>query len=56
MLHSYIESINGRLRDECLNEHWFETLHQACTDSAKRRRDSNELTGGPAPVRCRPVD
>jgi len=21
----YIESFNGRFRDECLNEHWFET-------------------------------
>lgn len=26
---AYIESFNGRLRDECLNENWFETLAQA---------------------------
>jgi putative transposase len=26
---AYIESFNGRLRDECLNERWFETLAQA---------------------------
>ena len=26
---AYIESFNGRLRDECLNQHWFLTLHQA---------------------------
>ena len=25
----YIESFNGRLRDECLNEHWFTSLHDA---------------------------
>jgi putative transposase len=25
----YIESFNGRLRAECLNQHWFETLSQA---------------------------
>lgn len=26
---AYIESFNGRLRDECLNEHWFTTLEHA---------------------------
>ena len=26
---AYIESFNGRLRDECLNEHWFLSLAQA---------------------------
>lgn len=26
---SYIESFNGRLRDECLNEHWFLSVPQA---------------------------
>jgi len=26
---AYIESFNGRLRDECLNENWFLTLEQA---------------------------
>lgn len=25
----FIESFNGRLRDECLNEHWFESLEEA---------------------------
>ena len=23
---AYVESFNGRLRDECLNEHWFINL------------------------------
>ncbi|MGH8324452.1 MAG: IS3 family transposase, partial [Steroidobacteraceae bacterium] len=25
----YIESFNGKLRDECLNEHWFTTIYDA---------------------------
>ncbi len=28
---SYIESFNGRLRDECSNEHWFTSLLHART-------------------------
>ncbi len=27
--HAYIESFNGRLREECLNVHWFEDLTDA---------------------------
>lgn len=26
---AFIESFNGRFRDECLNEHWFTTMEQA---------------------------
>jgi putative transposase len=26
---AYVESFNGRLRDECLNAHWFESLEEA---------------------------
>ncbi|MCW0400489.1 hypothetical protein NB688_003200 [Xanthomonas sacchari] len=29
---AYIESFNGRLRDECLNEHWFPMLLHARTE------------------------
>lgn len=29
MQNGFIESFNGRLRDECLNQHWFETIEQA---------------------------
>jgi putative transposase len=29
MQNGYIESFNGKFRDECLNEQWFETLPQA---------------------------
>jgi hypothetical protein len=43
MQNGYIETFNGRFRDECLNEHWFETLHQARTEIAKWRQDYNEV-------------
>jgi transposase InsO family protein len=26
---AYLESFNGKLRDECLNEHWFTSLAHA---------------------------
>ena len=28
---AYVESVNGRLRDECLNEHWLICLTHART-------------------------
>ncbi|OJW94081.1 MAG: transposase [Alicycliphilus sp. 69-12] len=40
---AYIESFNGKLRDECLNEQWFETLVQARQEVARWRRDYNEV-------------
>jgi len=39
---AYIESFNGRLRDECLNEHWFTHLLQARTVIETWRREYNE--------------
>lgn len=39
---AYVESFNGRLRDECLNEHRFPTLLQARTSIESWRRDYNE--------------
>lgn len=39
---AYVESFNGRLRDECLNEHWFPTLLHARTSIESWRRDYNE--------------
>jgi putative transposase len=39
---AYIESFNGKFRDECLNEHWFQTLEQARAEIALWRRDYNE--------------
>lgn len=39
---AYIESFNGRLRDECLNEHWFNGLLQARTIIETWRCEYNE--------------
>lgn len=39
---AYIESFNGRLRDECLNEHWFPSLLHARTAIETWRREYNE--------------
>ena len=39
---AYIESFNGRLRDECLNEHWFLNLAHAQTIIEIWRREYNE--------------
>ena len=39
---AYIESFNGRLRDECLNEHWFVSLSHAKTIIDVWRREYNE--------------
>ena len=39
---AYVESFNGRLRDECLNEHWFTSLLQARTVIETWRREYNE--------------
>ncbi len=43
MQNGYIESFNGKFRDECLNEHWFETLPQARAAIATWRKDYNEV-------------
>jgi transposase InsO family protein len=39
---AYIESFNGRLRDECLNEHWFVSLAHARAVIEAWRREYNE--------------
>lgn len=39
---AYIESFNGRLRDECLNEHWFTSLLHARTVIDEWRKEYNE--------------
>ena len=43
MQNGYIESFNGKFRDECLNEHWFETLPQARNTISDWRQDYNEV-------------
>ena len=39
---AYVESFNGRLRDECLNEHWFTSLSHARAVIEQWRREYNE--------------
>lgn len=39
----YTESLNGKLRDECLNEHWFTTLHEAREILADWQLDYNTV-------------
>jgi putative transposase len=43
MQNGYIESFNGKFRDECLNQHWFETLAQARQTIKEWRTDYNEV-------------
>jgi putative transposase len=43
MQNGYIESFNGKFRDECLNDHWFQTLHQARATISAWRQDYNEV-------------
>jgi transposase InsO family protein len=39
---AYIERVNGRLRDECLNEHWFQNDLHARTLIETWRREYND--------------
>lgn len=39
---AYVESFNGRFRDECLNEHWFTSLQHARTVIRSWMREYNE--------------
>ncbi len=40
---AFIESFNGQLRDECLNEHWFMSLPAAQRIVATWRDDYNAI-------------
>lgn len=40
---AYIESFNGRFRDECLNTHWFLSLNDAKAKIEAGRRHYNEI-------------
>jgi len=39
---AYVESFNGRLRDECLNDHWFVSLAHAQVEIERWRQEYNE--------------
>jgi len=40
---AYVESFNGKFRDECLNEHWFQSVAEAQVVIEIWRRDYNEV-------------
>ena len=40
---AFIESFNGRLRDECLNANWFVTLQDAKEKIGNWRKEYNEV-------------
>ncbi len=39
---AFVESFNGKFRDECLNMHWFISLEHAQYEIEKWRKDYNE--------------
>ena len=39
--HAFIESFNGKFRDECLSQSWFSDIHTARSEIADWRRDYN---------------
>jgi len=39
----FVESFNGKFRDECLNQHWFVALHDGRHEIEKWRRDYNRV-------------
>lgn len=43
MENTYIESFNGRFRDECLNTNWFISLKHARDMIEEWRKDYNEV-------------
>jgi len=55
MQNAFIESFNGKLRDECLNENWFSSLDEAKKIIEEWRSDYNEkrphtTLGGLTPI------
>lgn len=40
---AYIESFNGKFRDDCLNQHWFSNLKEARQIIENWRREYNEI-------------
>ena len=38
---AFVESFNGRLRDECLSAHWFATLEEARATLEAWREENN---------------
>jgi len=42
MQNGYIESFNGKFRDECLNQHWFRDVDEAQRLTEEYRKDYNQ--------------
>jgi putative transposase len=53
---AYIESFNGKFRDECLNDHYFNNLAHARAVIAEWRRDYNEARPHSAIGRMPPAE
>ncbi len=53
---AFIESFNGKLRDECLNANWFTTLRDAQLTIEAWRRDYNEYRPHSALARRTPAE
>lgn len=43
MQNAFIESFNGRFRDECLNQYWFSSLKEASREIAYWRESYNQI-------------
>ena len=43
MQNAFVESLNGKLRDECLNLHWFRSLRHAREEIGAWRRHYNAV-------------
>ena len=65
MQNGFVESFNGRLRDECLNEHLFANLNEARQIIEDWRIDYNtnrphsahgDLTPSEFALRCNPIN
>jgi putative transposase len=53
---SFVESFDARLRDECLNTHWFLSLDDARAKPEAWRRDFNEARPHVTPGFLTPAD
>jgi putative transposase len=43
MQNAFIESFNGRFRDECLNQYWFSSLREVSREIAYWRESYNQI-------------
>ncbi len=40
---AFVESLNGKFRNECLNQHWFRSLDEACWEISQWRQHYNHV-------------